>query len=36
MLEKLATRDIEDVTQLFSRADKCVRATEGRALTLLL
>jgi hypothetical protein len=29
MLEKLATRDVETVTILF--ADKCARATEGRA-----
>jgi hypothetical protein len=31
MLEKLATHDIQDVTELFSLADKCARAAEGRA-----
>jgi hypothetical protein len=31
MLEKLATHDIQDVAELFSLADKCARATEGRA-----
>jgi hypothetical protein len=31
MLEKLATHDIKDVAELFSLADKCVRAAEGRA-----
>jgi hypothetical protein len=31
MLENLATHDIQDVTELFSLADKCVRAAEGRA-----
>jgi hypothetical protein len=31
MLEKLATHDIQDVSALFSLADKCVRAAEGRA-----
>jgi hypothetical protein len=31
MLEKLTTHDIQDVTELFSLADKCARATEGRA-----
>jgi hypothetical protein len=31
MLEKLATHDVETVTTLFALADKCVRATEGRA-----
>jgi hypothetical protein len=31
MLEKLATHDIQDVSALFSLADKCARATEGRA-----
>jgi hypothetical protein len=31
MLEKLATHDLETVTTLFALADKCVRATEGRA-----
>jgi hypothetical protein len=31
MLEKLATHDVETVTTLFARADKCARAAEGRA-----
>jgi hypothetical protein len=31
MLEKLATHDVDDVTTLFALADKCARATEGRA-----
>jgi hypothetical protein len=31
MLEKLATHDIQDVSTLFSLADKCARAAEGRA-----
>jgi hypothetical protein len=31
MLEKLATHDILDVSALFSLADKCARAAEGRA-----
>jgi hypothetical protein len=31
MLEKLTTHDIQDVAELFSLADKCTRATEGRA-----
>jgi hypothetical protein len=31
MLEKLTTHDIQDVSTLFSMADKCARATEGRA-----
>jgi hypothetical protein len=31
MLEKLATHDVETVTMLFALADKCARATEGRA-----
>jgi hypothetical protein len=31
MLEKLATQDVETVATLFALADKCVRATEGRA-----
>jgi hypothetical protein len=31
MLEKLTTHDIQDVAELFTLADKCVRATEGRA-----
>jgi hypothetical protein len=31
MLEKLATHDIQDVSALFSLANKCARAVEGRA-----
>jgi hypothetical protein len=31
MLEKLATRDVDNVTTLFALADKCTRAAEGRA-----
>jgi hypothetical protein len=31
MLEKLATHDVETITTLFALADKCARATEGRA-----
>ena len=31
MLEKLATHEVESVTMLFSLANKCARATEGRA-----
>jgi hypothetical protein len=31
MLEKLATHDVETVPTLFAPADKCARATEGRA-----
>jgi hypothetical protein len=31
MLEKLAMHDVETITTLFALADKCVRATEGRA-----
>jgi hypothetical protein len=31
MLEKLATHDVETVSTLFSLADKCARAAEGRA-----
>ena len=30
-LEKLATHEVESVTTLFSLADKCARAAEGRA-----
>jgi hypothetical protein len=30
-LEKLATHDVETVTTLFALADKCARASEGRA-----
>ena len=30
MLEKLATHEVESVTTLFSLADKCARAAEGR------
>jgi hypothetical protein len=31
MLEKLTTDDIQDVSALFSLADKCTKAAEGRA-----
>jgi hypothetical protein len=31
ILEKLATHDVETVPTLFALADKCARATEGRA-----
>jgi hypothetical protein len=31
MLEKLATHNVQDVSALFSLADKCARAIEGRA-----
>ena len=31
MLEKLATHEVESITTLFYLADKCARATEGRA-----
>jgi hypothetical protein len=31
MLEKLATRDVDNVTTLFALADKCARAAEGLA-----
>jgi hypothetical protein len=31
MLEKLATRDVETITTLFTLSDKCARAAEGRA-----
>jgi hypothetical protein len=31
MLEKLAMHDVETVTTLFTLADKCARAAEGRA-----
>jgi hypothetical protein len=31
MLEKLATHDMETVPTLFTLADKCARAAEGRA-----
>jgi hypothetical protein len=31
LLEKLATHDVETVSTLFTLADKCARATEGRA-----
>jgi hypothetical protein len=30
MLEKLATHDVQDVSELFSLADKCARAAERR------
>jgi hypothetical protein len=36
MMEKLATHDIKDVTELFSLADKCARAMEGQAWHALL
>jgi hypothetical protein len=31
MLEKLTTHGIQDVAELFSLADKCASAVEGRA-----
>jgi hypothetical protein len=31
MLEKLVTHDVQDASVLFSLADKCARAAEGRA-----
>jgi hypothetical protein len=31
MLEKLAMHEVETFTTLFALADKCARATEGRA-----
>jgi hypothetical protein len=31
MLKKLATHYVQDVSELFSLAGKCARATEGRA-----
>jgi hypothetical protein len=31
MLEKLATHDIQDVSALFSQANKCTKAAEGHA-----
>jgi hypothetical protein len=31
MLEKLTTHDVQDVSALFSLADKCARATKGRS-----
>jgi hypothetical protein len=31
MLEKLATHDVQDVSALFSLADKCTKAVEGHA-----
>jgi hypothetical protein len=31
MLEKLATYDVQEVSELFSLADKCARAAEGHA-----
>jgi hypothetical protein len=30
MLKKLTTHDIQDVSALFSLADKCAKAAEGR------
>jgi hypothetical protein len=35
MLEKLATRDVDNVTTLFALAEKCARAAEGRAWHLV-
>jgi hypothetical protein len=29
MLEKLATHDMQDVTELFNLADKCTKAVKG-------
>jgi hypothetical protein len=31
MLEKLTTHDVQDVSALFSLADKCAKAAEGHA-----
>jgi hypothetical protein len=31
MFEKLATHDVQDISELFSLADKCARAAEGHA-----
>jgi hypothetical protein len=31
MLQKLATHDVQDVSELFSLVDKCARAAEGHA-----
>jgi hypothetical protein len=31
MLYKLATHDVQDMSELFSLADKCAKAVEGRA-----
>jgi hypothetical protein len=31
MLEKLVTHEVKEVSKLFNLADKCARATEGRA-----
>jgi hypothetical protein len=31
MLEKLATHEVKDISELFDLADKCVRAAEGCA-----
>jgi hypothetical protein len=31
MLENLTTHDVQDVSALFSLADKCAKATEGHA-----
>jgi hypothetical protein len=30
MLEKLATHDVQDVSELFNLVDKCARAAERR------
>jgi hypothetical protein len=29
MLDRLATHDVQDVSELFSLADKCTKAAEG-------
>jgi hypothetical protein len=31
MLEKLATHDVQDISELFRLVDKCARAAKGRA-----
>jgi hypothetical protein len=31
MLEKLAMHDVQDITEIFSLADKCARVAESRA-----
>jgi hypothetical protein len=31
MLEKLAAHDVQDISELFSLADKCAKAAEGHA-----
>jgi hypothetical protein len=30
MLEKLATHEVKDISEVFSLVDKCARAAEGR------